>query len=101
MTVYDRGVYEMPADQYHADPCEAPSLSSSLIKVLCSQSPIHAKAKHPRLSAQIAEDEAEHYDIGTVAHAILLEAAAWFAGESIDQRTMARPMVIVPRIPVR
>jgi hypothetical protein len=67
------GVYEIPAAQYHRDPCPEPSLSSSIAKKLCLASPAHAAYAHPRLTADAVEEEAEALDVGTAAHAILLE----------------------------
>lgn len=41
----------MPFSQYLADPCERPSLSSSMAKVLMDRSPLHAHHAHPRYGA--------------------------------------------------
>lgn len=67
------GIYTMDAATYHADPCDAPSLSSSIAKLLCTSSPAHVKDAHPRLNPEFVTDHAEHFDVGTVAHAVLLE----------------------------
>lgn len=66
-------VLELSADQYHADQIGSkPSLSSSLAHVLCTMSPAHAKARHPRLSPQPVTAESDAFDLGTVCHALLL-----------------------------
>jgi hypothetical protein len=77
------GIYDevSPAD-YHADCCPEPSLSSSIAKLLCLSSPAHARFAHPRLNPQAVQEEAEKFDIGTAAHAIILEGEA--AVEIID-----------------
>ena len=67
------GIYQIPHDEYHRDPCPTPSLSSSLAKVLLKQSPAHAALMHPKLSPQYVNDESSRFDIGTMAHALLLE----------------------------
>jgi hypothetical protein len=68
------GIYDqIPAVVYHADPTPTPSLSSSIAKRLCLDSPRHAWYEHPRLSPQPVREERESFDIGTVAHALLLE----------------------------
>lgn len=67
------GIYTLPAAVYHADPCPEPSLSCSIAKRLCLDSAAHAYQAHPRLNAAAEEEDAEHFDIGTVAHALLLE----------------------------
>jgi len=59
--------------EYVADPAPAPSLSASIAHLLLSRSPRHAWLAHPRLNPQWAPEEAENMDIGTIAHAMLLE----------------------------
>ena len=67
------GVYQMPAEEYHADPCPEPSLSASLIKTLLARSPLHAWHEHPRLNPNVVKEERKEYDRGSAAHALLLE----------------------------
>ena len=62
---------------YHNDPCEQPSLSQSLAKILIDRSPLHAAVAHPRLTVQETDDdEAEKYvkakAIGDAAHKIMI-----------------------------
>lgn len=64
----------MPAAQYHADPCTDPSLSSSIAKVLIDQSPQHAWYSHPRLNPSHKESDDAKFDLGSAAHAILFGA---------------------------
>jgi len=70
------GIYpSMPAEEYHADPCPLPSLSSSIVRELIQRTPLHAAVRHPRLS-RIAEELApsgDRLDIGALAHRIFLE----------------------------
>jgi hypothetical protein len=70
------GIYTMAAEEYHRDPCDVPSLSASIAHVICSQSPLHAWAKHSRLNPDFKREEQAGWDIGTCAHALLLEGAA-------------------------
>jgi hypothetical protein len=70
------GIYDIPASVYHRDPCPAPSLSCSIATLLCQASPAHARAAHPRLNPDAVEDKNEAFDIGTVAHALLLEGTS-------------------------
>lgn len=62
------------AADYHADK-DAPvaSLSSSIAKILITQSPLHAWTAHPRLNPDYREQESDTFDYGTAAHAMLLE----------------------------
>jgi hypothetical protein len=43
--------FDIPENAYHADPCERPSLSVTVAKVLLERSPLHAARIHPRLTA--------------------------------------------------
>jgi hypothetical protein len=77
--ITEPGIYDIAAAAYHADPCPEPSLSSSIAKVLCLSSAAHAWQDHPRLNPTPTEDNAEHFDIGTAAHALLLEGSTAIA----------------------
>lgn len=88
------GIYAIPAVEYHANPCPTPALSSSIAKILCSQSPAHAKA-----AMQGYREESDAYDIGNVAHALLLEgresvevidAKDWRTNKAKEWRDAAR-----------
>lgn len=65
----------MPSEIYHADPCPAPALSNSLIKPLLQQSPYHAGLQHPKLNPDRTVENGKAFDLGTAAHALLLEGA--------------------------
>ena len=59
----------MPADAYHADPCEQPSLSASMAKVIWNQSMAHAHAYHPRLgNAGPAKESTKAMRSGSILH---------------------------------
>lgn len=74
-TITEPGVYSMPAEDYHHDPCEQPSLSSGIAKVLLSRSPLHAWYAHPRLNPDYEESEKAAFDLGSATHALVLEGA--------------------------
>lgn len=92
------GLHVMTAAEYHADPCPSPSLSSTLARVLLAQSSAHAWWAHPRLNPDFTPDEDEKYDVGTAAHALLLEgggafeivpAASWRTRDAKEHRAAA------------
>jgi hypothetical protein len=86
MSVY----LEMPAAEYHRDPLERPSLSCSIAKILCTASPAHARYAHPKLNPDREVEGEEKFDIGTAAHALLLEGqAAVSIIDAPDWRTKA------------
>lgn len=87
-TIDAPGIYTIPAREYHADPCPFPSLSSSIAQRLCLNSPAHAREAHPRLNPEAVEEHCDEFDIGTVAHSLLLEGTANVAiVEAPDWRT--------------
>ena len=69
------GFYRMSAEQYHADPCATPSLSSSIAKVLLGKTPRHAFVTHPRLAPQEKRDEPNAgMRLGTAIHKLAIGA---------------------------
>lgn len=65
----------MQAATYHADPCRDPSLSSSIAQILLRESPLKAWFSHPRLNSELEEHVDDKFDLGTAAHAALLEGS--------------------------
>lgn len=68
------GIYSnITAEQYHADPCDVPSLSHSIAKVIADRSAEHGAAKHPRLNQDTAEKKKTRaMDDGSILHEMLL-----------------------------
>jgi hypothetical protein len=82
-----RGVTE--AD-YRVDPCPQPSLTQSLCKVLIERSPRHAWTACPRLNPDWLPDDETKFDLGNVAHRIVLGRGKDFEiGNFDDWRTNA------------
>jgi hypothetical protein len=74
MRIDKPGIYDISFDEYLADPCVEPSLSSGIAHRLCTSTPAHARQAHPRLSDRVEDDgDEEKFDIGTLAHAIVLQ----------------------------
>ena len=73
MKIEAAGIYtDFPIDDYHLDPTPTPSLTQSIAKVLIERSPAHARIAHPRLNPDYEPDDPTKYDIGNIAHALLL-----------------------------
>lgn len=68
-------ILDVTEEQYHADPCEVPSLNQSTAHVLLTKSPLHAYTQHPRLGNKPAETTVPKIE-GTVIHALLLGKGA-------------------------
>lgn len=66
------GIFQQTDEQYH-EGGDAPCLSSSICKILCSSSPLHAWTAHSRLNPNFVRKEKEIFDLGTVAHALMLQ----------------------------
>ena len=102
-----QGIYsDIPAADYHADPCDTPSLSSSIAKLLLERPPYWAWAAHPKLNPEWkpAEPKAA-FDIGSAAHALLLEngkdimviaADNWLTKDAKAKRDDARGLGFTP-----
>ena len=73
--VTQAGIYQMPLSEYVADPAPQPSLNAGAALTLLTQSPKHAWTAHPRLNPDYEHEESSRLDLGTIAHALLLEGA--------------------------
>lgn len=69
----NKGIHQIAENIYHADCAPVPSLSNSIAKVLLKQSPLHAFMQHPRLNQNYEGENDKKFDVGTAAHALLLE----------------------------
>lgn len=95
---------KISADDYHADPCEVPALSSSIAHTLVSKSPLHAWAQHPKLGG-VPRVASKEMDRGSLIHALLLEngkdvavidAADYRTNKAKEARDVARERGMVP-----
>lgn len=97
-------IYDLPESDYHADPCDTPSLSSHCAATLLGKSPLHAWRSHPRLGAAPREEKDE-FDRGTLLHGLLLgtgreltivDAKDWRTKAAQEQRDAARAAGLLP-----
>lgn len=72
MAIDRPGLYDLPAAEYHADPCPEPSFSSSIGKLILNRSPLHGAIRHPRIAIDPIHDEKDIFDLGNAAHTLLL-----------------------------
>jgi hypothetical protein len=72
MTITEPGLYDMPAADYHADPCAPISLSRGIAHMLIRQSPEHAHWHHPKLGGHDDIEASHAMDDGSVIHELLL-----------------------------
>jgi hypothetical protein len=99
------GIHNIDEAAYHADPCPEPSLSSSIATTMIDESPIHAWTKHPKLNPDYEAEERGIFDIGSAAHAIVLEgrdmievidAPDWRTKAAKESRDAARDNGMIP-----
>ena len=81
----------LPLADYVRDPAPTPSLSASLAHLLLTRSAQHAWLAHPKLNPAWKPAAAEAMDIGTIAHALVLEndASRIVVIDAADWRTTA------------
>lgn len=68
-------ILDIPEWEYHRDPCDTPSLSSSLAHVLSTESEEHAWTAHPKFGAK-AFEATPAMMMGTLIHRLLLGKGA-------------------------
>lgn len=99
------GTLALSFDEYHADPAEQPSLTASIARILCTASPRHAWTAHPRLNPDFERPDDPKFDIGTAAHALLLQgidlvhiihAPDWRTAAAKEERDIARTHGRIP-----
>jgi len=82
----------VPAESYHADTFHdgPPALSAGIAHTLLTRSPAHAWERHPRLNPDWKPRDDDKFDLGRVAHQVLLEGNANIVVvEADDWRTKA------------
>lgn len=72
MKISSAGIYDLPAEIYHGDPCPSPSVSRSFLNEMIMKSPRHAWAKHPRLNQSFERIDRKSFDLGNAAHDVML-----------------------------
>ncbi len=71
--ITEPGLYpNLSSADYHADPVCQPSVSSGLLKVILNSSLAHARLAHPRLNPDYEREEKRAFDLGHVAHQLIL-----------------------------
>lgn len=94
------GFYDIDAEHYHADPAPRPSLSSGLLATIITGTLAEARQSHPRLTpSDEPEDDNKKFDIGTVAHTLVLgkgreidvvDADAWTTKAAKEARAASK-----------
>jgi hypothetical protein len=79
MQIDKPGIYDsIPAEDYHGrEICDAPSISSSGLKTIIEQSPLHYWWNSPLNPDRPREKQSAHFNVGKAAHDILLLTERW------------------------
>lgn len=106
MTIVAPGIYSIPLAEYIADPAPEPSLNAGTAHRILEESPRHAWEQHPRLNPNYRHEESSRLDLGTIAHALLLEhddsrvvvidAEDWRTKVAKEERDTARALGKLP-----
>lgn len=106
ITVEKPGLYyDIPEQDYHADPCVGPSLSRGMAATLITKSARHARLEHPKLSKVEPNDPTAAMDFGSLGHKLLLGRGSkvqvgdwsdWKTNAAKDFRIAARGVGDIP-----
>src|SRR5689334_5544259 len=106
MTITHPGIYRIPLNEYIADPAPEPSLNAGTAHRILEESPRHAWEQHPRLNPNYSNEQSSRLDLGTIAHALLLEhddsrvvvidADDWRTKTAKEERDVARALGKLP-----
>ena len=70
--ISEPGVYDIPLEIYHEDPCVTPSISSSGLREIENKSPAHYWATSPYNPNRLDEEQKDHFNLGSAAHTLIL-----------------------------
>lgn len=84
--ISEPGVYALDIDSYHGQPCVGPSISSSGLRTIWSESPAHFWARSSLNPKRLPEDDKPQFAVGRLAHKLLLEGR-----EGIEDEFAVRP----------
>lgn len=72
--VIESGIHDqVPAEVYHGDPCEQPSLSASVAHALLTLTPAHARLLHRKLTPLVEPEDESRFERGRAVHSLFLE----------------------------
>lgn len=70
------GVWDISIERYHEQCCDGPSISSSGLRTIWSDSPAHYWATSALNPARVAQADNPAFSLGRLAHRVLLEGVA-------------------------
>lgn len=82
-TITQPGVYDMTMADYHGQPCEGPSISSSGLRTIWSASPAHYWVESSLNPDRVEANERPHFSLGRAAHHLLFLGRTGFDAEFV------------------
>lgn len=70
--ISEPGVYDIPIEIYHGDPCVGPSISKSGLWLMEQKSPAHYWATSPLNPDRLPVEQKDHFNLGSAAHTLIL-----------------------------
>jgi hypothetical protein len=77
------GIYDIPIELYHADPCETPSISATGMHKLVNDCPARFWFDNPRLNSKAERTATKAMNLGRAAHDWLLQGEIFEEGISV------------------
>lgn len=77
------GIYDMPIEVYHADPCITPSLSASGMKTIITDCPARYWWQNRRLNPQHEEKTTKALSIGKAAHSWIIHGETFVSSIAV------------------
>lgn len=81
--ITENGVWDLTMAQYHGQPCDGPSISSSGLRTIWEQSPAHYWLDSSLNPARVEEDDRPHFSLGRAAHHLLFLGRKGFDDEFV------------------
>ena len=83
--ITEPGVYAIPIDVYHGQPTAGPSISSSGLRTIWSQSPAHYFIDSPLNPNRAPSEDRAAFALGRLAHKMLLEGSEGLQAEFVTR----------------
>jgi hypothetical protein len=83
--ITEPGVWDLTMDQYHGQPCDGPSVSSSGLRTIWSESPAHFWLESSLNPNRPEPDERPHFSLGRAAHHLLFLGRKGFDDEFVTR----------------
>lgn len=70
--ITENGVYAIPIEQHHAQPCDGPSITSSRLRTIFEESPLDYWIRSPLNPNRLPDIEKEAWNVGRALHHLVL-----------------------------